>query len=130
MIGYATIGTNDIDKAKDYYDTLLGEIGGKRLMEMPDERGLTMYGSGFDKPMLAVTRPYDGGEASVGNGSMVALSMDNRDQVDTFYAKAIELGGSDEGAPGMRGDASMGFYGSYFRDPEGNKFCVYNIGQG
>lgn len=128
MIGYATVGTNDLDAALAFYDRLLATIGGKRLMTMPDARGFTLYGAGRDRPMLAVTRPYDGEAATPGNGAMVALSADTREQVDGVYAKAIELGASDDGAPGPRGPGAQGFYGAYFRDPDGNKFCVYKIG--
>lgn len=128
MIGYATLGTNDLDRSLAFYDALLATIGGKRLMTLPDARGFTLYGAGRDKPMLAVTRPYDGGQASAGNGAMVALVADDRAQVEAVYAKAIELGGADDGAPGIRGPEEMGFYGAYFRDPDGNKFCVYKSG--
>ena len=128
MIGYATVGTNDLTHALNFYDGLLATIGGKQLMTMPDERGFTLYGAGRDKPMLAVTRPYDGGTAVPGNGTMVALAADDRAQVDTVYAKAIELGAADDGAPGPRGPEQMGFYGAYFRDPDGNKFCIYKMG--
>lgn len=129
MIGYTVLGTNDSAKALAFYDALLGVIGGKRLMTMPDARGFTLYGAGRDKPMLAVTRPYDGGTASAGNGTMVALSADTRAQVDALHAKAIELGAADEGAPGLRGGlAGQEFYGAYFRDPDGNKLCAYRIG--
>lgn len=128
MIGYATLGTNDLGRALAFYDALLATVGAKRLMTLPDDRGFTLYGAGRGKPMLAVTRPYDGGPASAGNGAMVALIADDRAQVDTVYAKAIELGGADDGAPGIRGPEEMGFYGAYFRDADGNKFCVYKTG--
>ena len=128
MIGYASVGTNDLDRALLFYDALLAVIGGKRVMRMPDARGWTMYGTGRDKPMLAVTRPYDGGPASAGNGSMVALQLDSREQVDRLHATALELGAADEGRPGERGPAGSGFYGAYFRDPDGNKFCAYRMG--
>jgi catechol 2,3-dioxygenase-like lactoylglutathione lyase family enzyme len=128
MIGYATLGSNDIDRALEFYDALLATVGGKRLAQMPDERKLTFYGNGPGKPMLAVGKPYDGDSASSGNGTMVALAADDRGQVDTVYAKAIELGGADEGAPGIRPPEAMGFYGAYFRDLDGNKFCVYKMG--
>jgi catechol 2,3-dioxygenase-like lactoylglutathione lyase family enzyme len=129
MIGYTTLGTNDIDRALPFYDAIVGALGGKRLMTMPDARGFTLYGAGRDKPMLAVTRPYDGGTASAGNGTMVALLMDNRAQVDAVHAAAMGAGGSDEGAPGVRGGApGQEFYGAYFRDPDGNKFCAYRSG--
>ena len=128
MIGYATLGTNDIDKALGFYDGLLATVGGKRLMQMPDERKLTLYGTGTGTPMLGIGKPYDGGTATVGNGTMISLAADDRAQVDAVYAKAIELGASDEGAPGTRGPDAMGFYGAYFRDPDGNKFCVFKMG--
>jgi catechol 2,3-dioxygenase-like lactoylglutathione lyase family enzyme len=128
MIGYATLGINDIDRALTFYDGLFAAVGGKRLMQMPDERLLTFYGAGRGQPMLAIGRPYDGGAATAGNGTMISLSMDAREQVDAVYAKAIELGAADEGAPGTRGPAEMGFYGAYFRDPDGNKFCAYKMG--
>ena len=128
MIGYTTLGSNDIDKALVFYDGLIGAMGGKRLMTMPDARGFTLYGAGQGKPMLAVTKPYDGGLATPGNGTMVALAAETRGQVDALHAKALELGGSDEGAPGVRGDFGGEFYGAYFRDLDGNKFCAYRIG--
>ena len=128
MIGYATLGTNDIDSALTFYNALFATVGGKRLMQMPDERELTFYGAGAGKPMLAIGKPYDGQDATAGNGTMVALSADTREQVERVYAKAIELGGADEGAPGSRGPEQMGFYGAYFRDPDGNKLCVFKMG--
>ena len=129
MIGYATLGTNDLPRALDFYDAVIGALGGRRLMTMPDARGFTLYGAGRDRPMLAITRPYDGQPASVGNGTMVALLMDSRVQVDAVYAAAMAAGGSDEGAPGVRGGAAgQEFYGGYFRDPDGNKFCAYRSG--
>ena len=127
MIGYVTVGSNDIERARLFYDGLLSGIGARRLLELPDGRGYTMYGRSGREPMLAVTRPADGQPASVGNGNMVALPMENPDEVGRFHAKALELGGSDEGAPGVRGPEEMGFYGAYFRDPDGNKFCAYHI---
>ena len=128
MIGYATLGTNDIDSALTFYDALFATVGGKRLMQMPDSRQLTFYGAGAGKPMLAIGKPYDGQDATAGNGTMVALAADTREQVDQVYAKAIELGGADEGAPGSRGPEQMGFYGAYFRDLDGNKLCVFKMG--
>jgi catechol 2,3-dioxygenase-like lactoylglutathione lyase family enzyme len=128
MIGYVTIGTDDLDRARAYYDALLGSIGARRVMQFADEDGgFTMYGVGRDKPALVVTRPYDKGPPSCGNGDMVALVMDSRDKVDAFHAKALELGGSNEGDPGFRGDPKFGYYFAYFRDPDGHKFAVFNI---
>ena len=127
MIGYVTVGTNDLDRARSYYDALFESIGGKRLMELPDQRGFTMYGMAMNKPAVVVTRPYDGGEANPGNGNMLAIPMDSKDRVDAFHAKALELGGTNEGDPGYRGDPKFGYYFAYFRDLDRNKFAVFSI---
>jgi catechol 2,3-dioxygenase-like lactoylglutathione lyase family enzyme len=128
MIGYVTLGTNDVDQARTFYDGLLAVVGGARRMEFP-QNGFTLYGTGAGQPGIAITRPYDGGTASPGNGNMVALSVNSRNEVDTLYAKALELGGSDEGPPGLRTpEGPRAFYGAYFRDPDGNKICAFRIG--
>ena len=119
MIGYTCIGTNNKPRAMAFYDALLGLLGAKRFYET--ERGVG-WGVSADQPMFAVNTPFDGALASVGNGSMVALSAASADQVQALYAKALALGGSDEGAPGPRGG---GFYGAYFRDLDGNKIAVF-----
>lgn len=126
MIGYVTLGTDDIARARTFFDALFAPVGATRLMQMGDEDGgFTLWGVGFDKPAVAVTRPYDKGAAHTGNGNMVALVFDEKAKVDAIHASALELGGSDEGAPGYRGDPSMGFYAGYFRDPDGHKFAAY-----
>ncbi len=127
MIGYVTLGTNDLERARRFYEQLLAEIGARRLLELPDVRGYTMYGRSGREPMLAITRPIDGNPATAGNGTMIALPMPSREQVDRFHAKALELGAADAGAPGVRGPEEMGFYGAYFRDPDGNKLCAFHI---
>ncbi|HEY0043526.1 MAG TPA: VOC family protein [Allosphingosinicella sp.] len=128
MLGYATVGTNDIDRARGFYDALLAEIGARRVMEFP-ENGFTLYGTGGRTPGLAVTRPYNGEAAEPGNGAMVALSMDSRETVDRLYEKALALGGTCEGAPGLRTpEGERAFYGAYFRDLDGNKLCVFRMG--
>ena len=127
MIGYVTLGTNDLAKARDYYDALFGSIGARRLMEF--DEGFTLYGTGWGQPGVAITPPYDGQPAVAGNGNMIAIVFDTRDKVDAFYGKALELGGSDEGPPGLRGpEGERAFYGAYFRDPEGNKLCAFRVG--
>jgi catechol 2,3-dioxygenase-like lactoylglutathione lyase family enzyme len=130
MIGYVTLGTDDLDRSRAFYDALLGELGAKRIMEFGEEAGgFTMWGVSWDKPGIAVTRPYDREPASAGNGNMTALVVDSRAKVDALHAKALSLGGTDEGAPGLRGDEGpQAFYGAYFRDPDGNKFCVFRVG--
>lgn len=127
MIGYVTLGSNDIEKARAFYDALFGSMGAGRLMEFGPS--FTMYGTQWGKPAVAVTTPYNGEAATAGNGNMVALVFDERAKVDDFHAKAIELGGSCEGPPGLRGEeGEQAFYGAYVRDPEGNKLCAFRIG--
>ena len=127
MLGYATIGTNDLPRALAFYDALMAEVGAKRLMETP--HGFTMYGVTLRKPALAITPPYDGKKAAPGNGNMLALTLDERAKVDALYKKALQLGGSDEGPPGVRGEEGpQAFYAAYFRDPEGNKLCAFRVG--
>ena len=126
MIGYATLGTDDLDAACTYYDALLAEVGAKQLMQMgPDDGGFTLYGTDWGAPALALARPYDGQPQQPGNGNMIALTVDARAKVDALHLKAPALGGSDEGAPGLRGDPAMNFYAAYFRDPEGHKLAVF-----
>ena len=121
MIGYVTLGTNDLPRAAAFYDALLAEIGAKRLLELP--RGF-MWGVSWDKPSLGVLTPFDGQPATVGNGVMVAFVVDSIEKVDRVHAKALALGGKDEGPAGPRGE---GFYGGYFRDLDGNKLNVFCI---
>lgn len=122
MIAYTTIGTADLDRAKAYYGTLLQDLGGKIVM---DVGRLVAYGTDQGGAMLAVCVPYDEAAPDPGNGNMVAIAPGSREMVDKLYAKALELGGVDEGAPGQRMD---GFYGAYFRDPDGNKICFCHFG--
>lgn len=128
MIGYVTLGTDDLDRARAFYDALLGTIGATRLMQFSDDDGgFTMWGISMAKPAIVVTKPYDKRPANCGNGNMIAIVMDDRAKVDAFHAKALELGGSDEGAPGYRGDPKFGYYFAYCRDPDGHKLAAFNI---
>jgi catechol 2,3-dioxygenase-like lactoylglutathione lyase family enzyme len=123
LIGYATLGTNDLARAASFYDRLLGELGAKRLME--SDRFI-FWSASPDRPALALAKPHDGKPATVGNGNMVALIVKEPMQVDRLHALALELGGTDEGAPGPRGGG--GFYGGYFRDLDGNKLNFFCMG--
>ena len=122
MVGYVTVGTNDQARSGKFYDALLELFGAKRIMEI---EGFVLWGTSFDDACLAVTPPYDKNAATVGNGVMVALRADSKEAVDAVHARALELGGADEGAPGPRGD---GFYAGYFRDLDGNKLNAFFLG--
>lgn len=119
MIGYVTLGTNDLARSTAYYDELLKLVGAGRTF---DGDTFVAWGTDPAEPSLSVTTPFDGQPATVGNGVMVAIPVLSEGQVQSFHARALELGGSDEGAPGDRGD---NFYAAYFRDLDGNKLAVF-----
>lgn len=119
MIGYVTLGTNDLPRATKFYDELLGTLGAKRFMEFDT---FIAWAVAPDQPGLAVTKPFDGNPATVGNGVMVALAADSKEMVHRVYDKAIALGAKDEGPAGPRSD---NYYAGYFRDPDGNKLNVF-----
>jgi len=121
MIGYVTLGTNQYDKAAKFYDELLASIGASRIMEGD---AFIAWSTGPHAPALSILRPHDGNDATVGNGVMVAIALDSRGKVDALHAKALQLGGADEGAPGLRGG---NFYAGYFRDLDGNKLNGFSM---
>lgn len=121
MLGYATIGSNDLEKAKAFYKTILAPLGGAPVMA--NDR-MEIYGSA-NGGMLMVCKPYDEGEASPGNGAMVALAAASPDLVDQVHALALENGATCDGPPGQRMPT---FYGAYFRDLDGNKVCIFKMG--
>lgn len=122
MIGYVTLGTNDLARAAKFYDALLAEIGAGRFME---GETFIAWAVSPSTPGLGLIKPYNGQPATVGNGVMVALAVDSSEKVDKLYAKALELGGTDEGPAGPRGE---GFYAGYFRDLDGNKLNFFCMG--
>ncbi|HEY3813761.1 MAG TPA: VOC family protein [Caulobacteraceae bacterium] len=122
MIGYVTLGTNNLQRAAEFYDAIAAELGVARMMEMESFIAWGMPGGGAG---IGLTKPHDGKPATVGNGVMVALEAKDKAQVDRLYKLAMDLGASDEGAPGQRNE---GFYAAYFRDPDGNKLNAFFMG--
>jgi catechol 2,3-dioxygenase-like lactoylglutathione lyase family enzyme len=122
MLSYATVGSNDMEKSLPFYAELLALEGVSKMFDHP--RGGALFAKD-GKPVLGVLTPFNGDAATVGNGAMVAFDLPSREAVDAFHAKAMSLGATDEGAPGERGP---GFYMSYFRDLDGNKFCACRLG--
>ena len=122
MIAYTTIGVSDSEKAKAFYLALLEDLGVSVFM---DTGRLAALGSPNGGTMLAVCTPYNGEAPDPGNGNMVAIPPGSTEGVDKLHARALELGASDDGAPGQRMD---GFYGAYIRDPDGNKICFCHFG--
>ena len=122
MIGYVTLGTNDLQRAAVFYDAIAKEMGTKRMMEYETFIAWGEPGGGAG---IGLTKPFDGNAACVGNGVMVALAAKDKAQVDRIYNLAMSMGAKDEGPPGDRGG---GFYAAYFRDPDGNKLNAFIMG--
>ena len=122
MIGYVTLGTSDLQRAARFYDAIAGEMGIGRMM---DFETFIAWGAPGGGAGIGLTKPFDGKPATVGNGVMVALEAKDKDQVQRLYDIALAHGGTDEGAPGPRGE---GFYAGYFRDPDGNKLVFFHFG--
>ena len=122
MIGYVTIGVSDMEKAKSFWGGLLEPLGASILMDIGR---IAFIGEGMDKNFLAICTPYDENPPAHGNGNMVAIPAGSRDKVNEMHARAMDMGASDEGAPGER---MPGFYGGYFRDSDGNKAVFFHMG--
>lgn len=130
MIGYVTLGTNDVQKNAPFYDAIAKEMGVGRMMEFDT---FIAWGEWGGSAGVALSKPFDGNAATVGNGTMVALQASDPDQVKRLYDIAMANGGSDEGAPGPRGEPDENgntFYAGYFRDPDGNKLNAFCMVQG
>ena len=121
MIGYVTLGTNDLARSAAFYDAIAKELGVGRMMENDQ---FIAWGTPGGAAGIGLTRPFDGKPATVGNGVMVALEAKDRAQVDRLHALALSLGGACEGPPGPRGE---GFYAAYFRDLDGNKLNAFTM---
>jgi predicted lactoylglutathione lyase len=124
MIGYVTLGTNDLAKAAKFYDAIAAEMGVSRMME---SESFIAWGKPGGGAGVGLIKPHDGMAATVGNGVMVALEAAEKDQVHRIHDIAIANGGTCEGPPGPRGDQ---FYAGYFRDPDGNKLNAFVMTMG
>ena len=123
MIGYTTLGVNDMDAAKTFYPGLFADQGAKVVIDMGR---IAFIGKERGQPMLAICTPYDGQAPTPGNGAMIAFPASTKEEAEALYHTAISLGATDEGAPGQRIEDR--FYGGYVRDPDGNKLCFFVFG--
>lgn len=119
MIGYITVGSNDVSKAAEFYQKIFDVLGASRTFDYPN---YVAWQKSSGSPMFSITKPYNKESATVGNGTMIALEAESTNMVNLVHELAISLGASNEGAPGER---EGGFYCGYFRDLDGNKLNVY-----
>jgi catechol 2,3-dioxygenase-like lactoylglutathione lyase family enzyme len=121
MLLYVTVGSNDIPRARIFYDAVMPTLG--HVLRQGDATELCYGPPGDTGPCLWIDTPYDGNAATVGNGSMLALAAPSRAAVAAFHAAGLAHGGTDEGAPGLR-KYGPDFYACYLRDPDGNKLSA------
>ena len=129
MFTYVCLGTNDPARARRFYDAVLGVLGHARCeVAGPGWEGWNGWGryepSGPGELAIWLCPPFDGGTATVGNGTMVAFAARSWGEVDGFHAAALTHGGSCDGPPGLRPQYGADFYGAYVRDPDGNKLAA------
>jgi catechol 2,3-dioxygenase-like lactoylglutathione lyase family enzyme len=117
---HVTVGTNDLNKARGFYDDVLGKLGHKRIADLGDNGSIW----GEDAPSFFVLKPANGAPASVGNGVTVSFEAPSRAAVDAFHTAALAAGSVCEGLPGLRSWAPNA-YAAYARDLDGNKLAVY-----
>ena len=120
MIGFVMVGTNNLDKATKFYDTLLDVIELERVVTNEKYIGYASIEK-LDEVEFYVTNPVNKDKATFGNGTQISFLVNSKDLVNNFYNTGIQLGGKNEGAPGIR----SGDYYCYFRDLDGNKICAF-----
>ena len=121
MISFVMVGTNNLDKAIKFYDTLLNTIELQRVVTNEKYAGYASKEKS-DEVEFYVTKPVNKEKATFGNGTQISFLVKSKDLVNNFYNTGIKLGGKDEGAPGVR----SGDYYCYFRDLDGNKICAFS----
>lgn len=126
MLSHITVGASDLGRAGRFYDALLSPLGLKRRIVSPDggPEALCWVATHASLPRFYVYKPFNGGTATAGNGSMVAFLAPSIAAVNTAYADGLAHGGRDDGAPGPRPRYGDGYYGAYLRDPDGNKVHI------
>lgn len=127
MFSYICLGTNDIARARGFYDAVLAPLGHRRVAGYDDATS-SAWGTDDPGPHLWVTAPFDGGPAGAGNGGMAAFLAPDRAAVAAFHAAGLAAGGRDAGAPGLRPQYGPGFFAAYLRDPDGNKLAAVAYG--
>lgn len=124
MFSHAVLGVSDFQRALGFYRPLLSLLGWRERFCDAEQPWAGWQPAQGARPLLVIARPFDGGRPAPGNGAMLALNADCRALVRAAHAMALAHGGSDEGSPGLRPHYHEGYYGAYFRDPDGNKLCV------
>ena len=121
VLSHTTLGVSDVRAARCFYDPIMDALG--LTLKLSDERWAVWKHPEAERPLFIISRPFNGGPASTGNGQMIALLAASRSLVDECYSLALKNGGTGEGEPGLRPQYHANYYGAYFRDSDGNKLC-------
>lgn len=124
MISHVVIGITDFGRAMRFYAPLMEALGLKVRLTDPGKPWTVWVSPDAPRPLFIIRQPLDGEPANPGNGHMTALLAPDRATVERCHALAMQHGGTDEGAPGLRPQYHSDYWGAYFRDPDGNKLCV------
>lgn len=129
MFSHVFTSVTDFGRAFAFYEGVLGQLGLQLRFHQPDKPWAGWHSEGGTRPFFVICKPFDGRPHLPGNGQMVAFAASSRPMVRAAYDAALRLGGSSEGAPGLRPGYHANYYGAYFRDTEGNKLCVASHGE-
>jgi catechol 2,3-dioxygenase-like lactoylglutathione lyase family enzyme len=124
MFSHIFVSVSDFDRAFRFYEPVMASLGVELRWSDQNKPWAGWHSSGSARPYFVICKPYNGQQHAPGNGQMIAFTAATRNAVRDVYATALSYGGSSEGEPGLRPEYHPNYYGAYFRDPDGNKFCV------
>ncbi|MBU6371502.1 MAG: VOC family protein [Alphaproteobacteria bacterium] len=120
MFSHIMIGTNDLDRAKKFYDAVLGTLGVPPAM-VDGHRIFYITPTGI----FSVSKPIDGKPATAANGGTIGFAAKSPEEADAWHAAGVANGGvTCEEPPGVRAGGMGKLYLAYLRDPDGNKLCA------